>query len=263
VVVAAAGAAAVTGKLARDKLASRSRDQRRKSVHEARKRLRDAEVLVETLDALAERFRDQLAPEATATLRSRLEEEHERALESLRRDPAAVEGVLTTLTTARRRTAGWNLEADGFAALAPGLRRIYRRGRRRMRAAAAEPTTEHLHEWRKRTKDLWHALQIVRQAAPKRTKKLAKRAHALSDLLGDDHDLAVLRDYIEAHQELFADDATRAALVALLDRRRGSLQRAAFDLGRTIYKRRPKRFVRALERGWEKRVPRQPAHAIA
>jgi CHAD domain-containing protein len=132
-----------------------------------------------------------------------------------------------------------------------------------MRAAAADPTTENLHEWRKRTKDLWHALQILRPAAPERTRKLAKRAHALSDLLGSDHDLAVLRDYVEAHADCFPDDASRAALVALLDRRRRSLQRAALDLGRSVYGRRPKRFVRALERGWEKRAPGPPQYAVA
>jgi hypothetical protein len=44
------------------------------------------------------------------------------------------------------------------------LRRIYRRGRKAMQHAQADPTNENLHEWRKRVKDLWHAEQILRPA---------------------------------------------------------------------------------------------------
>ena len=132
-----------------------------------------------------------------------------------------------------------------------------------MRAAEAEPSTENLHEWRKRVKDFWHACQIVRPASPKKLKKVAKRAHHLSDLLGDDHDLAVLRDYVEAHPQLFRDGETRSALQALIDRRRQVLQQQAFKVGAGIFKRKPKRFVRSLERGWRKRSPEEAQPALA
>jgi CHAD domain-containing protein len=218
---------------------------------------RDARVLLETLDKLSDRFGDELSPAATDRLRARLEEEHDQAVESLRADGRTVGAVLAELRTARQRTTGWTFDSHEFEALAPGLRRIYGRGRRRMRAAAAEPTTENLHEWRKRVKDLWHASQIVRPAAPKRMKRLAKRAHRLSDLLGDDHDLAVLRGQVKEHHERFEDDASRDALVAIIDRRRTALQNEALELGGKLYKRSPKRFVRSIERRWRKRAPEQ------
>ncbi len=227
--------------------------------------VRDARVLVDTLDGLVDRFGKELSPEAIAPLRASLEREHKQALKSLKDDGGAVDLVVRKLENARGRTARWTFETDGFAALAPGLHRIYRRGRRAMRKAGRDPTTENLRELRKRVKDLWHALQIVRPAAPKATEKLAKRAHRLSDLLGDDHDLAVLRDYVLAHAELL-EDATRAALVALIDRRRRALQRDGLRLAKQVYKRPPKRFVRGLEQGWKKRVPapeRQQAAAAA
>ncbi len=162
------------------------------------------------------------------------------------------------LGRARTRTAWWSLDADGFAALKPGLRRIYRRGRRRIRAAAADPTTENLHEARKRVKDLWHATQIVRPAYPKRLKALSRRAHDLADLLGDDHDLAVLRDYVDAHPQCFDDESDKRALLAVLDRRREALQRDALALGRKLYADKPGRFVDRIERGWRKRAAASP-----
>jgi CHAD domain-containing protein len=224
---------------------------------------RDSKVLIETLDELNERSTDEIAPEATAALSSRLEQEHQQALDTLRGDDALVESVLARLTAARRRTARWTFEADGFDGLAPGLERVYRRTRKRMRAALNEPSTENLHEWRKRVKDFWHATQLVRPASPKRLKKLAKRAHNLSDLLGDDHDLAVLRDYVEAHPQCFPDEETRLAVQALIDRRRQALQQQAFVLGRRIFKQPPKRFTRRLERGWRDRTPETGQPALA
>jgi hypothetical protein len=115
----------------------------------------------------------------------------------LREDAAVLDATRADLGDARTRSAGWTFARDSFGGLRPGLERIYSRGRKAMRRAETDPSDEHMHEWGKRAKDLWHAVQIVRPASPKRLKLLAQRAHELSDLLGDDHDLAVLRREIE------------------------------------------------------------------
>jgi CHAD domain-containing protein len=219
---------------------------------------RDAAVLIETLDELTERFGDELPAENVAPLRDLLEQDHKHAVARLRRDKATLEDVSGALGEARVRSAAWQLRSDGFDALSPGLRRIYRRGRRAMRAAARQPSTEHMHEWRKRAKDLWHAAQIVRPASPKRMKALAKQAHQLSDLLGDDHDLAVLRERVAKAGVAFERPSTKAALLAAIDRRRAALQREALELGAKLYDRPPKRFVGAIERRWRKRTARRP-----
>ena len=220
---------------------------------------RDAAVLIETLDALTERFADELPPERTAALRDQLEQNHKGAVAKLRRARATIDGGRAELDEARVRSASWTYDSEGFEALRPGLKRIYRRGRRSMRAAADERADEHLHEWRKRAKDLWHALQILRPADPKRMKARADRAHDLSDLLGDDHDLAVLREHVATTAWPAEEEASRSALLSVIDRRRASLQREAFKLGARVYGRRPKRFVRSIERGWRKRAAKRPA----
>jgi CHAD domain-containing protein len=219
---------------------------------------RDARVLIETIDALSERFGDELPADQTGALRDRLEQSHKRAVAKLRRDRATIDEVRSGLEEARVRSASWKYDSDGFEALRPGLQRLYGRGRRSMRAAAAEPSDEHLHEWRKRAKDLWHALQILRPAAPKRMQARAKRAHRLSDLLGDDHDLAVLREHVARTAFPAGEEATRTALLSVIDRRRGSLQRDAFKLGAKVYASRPKSFARSVARRWQKRAAKQP-----
>jgi len=166
--------------------------------------------------------------------------------------------VLRALTDAVARTPAWTFDHDGFAALSPGLRRVYARGRKRMRAARRDPSPENLHEWRKRVKDLWHATQVVREAQPAKLEKLSDRAHALADVLGDGHDLHVLREYAQAHPQCFEDDASRLALLAVIDRRSAALRHKALRRGRRLYERSPEAFARKVERGWRKRATKRP-----
>jgi CHAD domain-containing protein len=126
-----------------------------------------------------------------------------------------------------------------------------------MRAVERQPGDEQLHEWRKRVKDLWYASQIVTPAAPKRMRRFAKSAHHLSDLLGDDHDLAVLKSYVDDHPYYFTHDSQRLALRAAIGRRREQLQREALALGPKLYQQSPKKFVRSVERSWRKRAGKQ------
>jgi CHAD domain-containing protein len=248
-------------RLARDAIGEQTYERENVALRETGRRLaagRDAQVLLETLDALGERFADELAPHATGDLRARLQDERDHALAATREDDAGIAAVLGALDEAIVRTPTWTFECDGFDALSPGLRRIYRRGRKRMRAARQDPSPENLHEWRKRVKDLWHATQIVRVAQPKRLKLVSGRAHDLADLLGDANDLHILRDYVVTHPQCFADAASKRALLAVIDRRSDALRDKALKRGRRLYKRKPKRFVGAIERGWSEHASDHP-----
>lgn len=215
---------------------------------------RDAQVLLDTLVALEEGCAGELEPDATAGLRNRLADDLRRAIAQLGDDGDLAVVTRQALEEARGRTARWDFDTHGFAAVAPGLRRVYARGRRRIRAACDEPTPERLHDARKRVKDLWHAAELLRAAKPKRMKRLARDAHRLSSLLGDHHDLSVLYAYVEANPQLFSHMDSRAALLAVVDRRRDTLARGALKLGPRVYDRTPKRFAKDVGRGWRKRV---------
>ena len=68
------------------------------------------------------------------------------------------------------RATGWPTgpcDGESVASLAPGFERIYRRGRKTYKVARKNPSTENLHELRKRAKDLWYTGQIVQAASPK------------------------------------------------------------------------------------------------
>ena len=215
---------------------------------------RDSQVLIETLDALAEHYPVEFGAIDVGTFRAALTSARDAAQGKLDEGAPERADVESGLRAARARVDEWPIADKDFGAVAGGLERTYRRGRGAYRAAVHEATPEHLHEWRKRVKDLWHSLQILRAASPRRMKALARTAHDLSNLLGDDHDLAVLEQQVEAHRAEFADSDSATLLTGLCERRRAELQVKSFAIGFDLYGDSPSKFVRRIKRAWRKRV---------
>jgi CHAD domain-containing protein len=209
---------------------------------------RDAQVLVATFDDLTGRFAEELPPGAWSRFREALAANVEAAnapSDDARGDEVRA-GVVNALSGARMRVATWPLaQHGGPESLLGGLEQIYRRGRRATRVARDRPRTENLHELRKRAKDLWHATQLLRPVSPKRMKALSRRAHRVSDLLGDDHDLSVLLGHARAQPELFGPSELEL-LATLIERRRKVLRRAALARAARLYGRKPRKLVRRL-----------------
>jgi CHAD domain-containing protein len=199
--------------------------------------LRDADVMVSTLDGL------ELDERVAGPVRQALEA-HRLRTGGGSRERAGAEAV-DLLGAMRTRIDDWPLENDSFEALEPGLRRMYRRGRREWRAMRSEPSVEGLHEWRKRAKELWYHHELLRPLWKPVMKAVGDEAHELSDRLGDDHDLAVLLEWARQH----ADPAPE--LVEAVESRRRQLEDEAFDRGARLYADRPKVFIRRLEHLYE------------
>jgi CHAD domain-containing protein len=220
---------------------------------------RDAEILVEALDGLAERYQPEAAGSFDA-LREKLAEENRAA-----HGDGSVERAMTDaaagLAMGRARIEALPLEGDGWDLIGPGLQRTYRRGRKRLRAVQEEASVTNLHELRKRVKDLWYQLRLIRDADKQMLGSLADHAHDLSDHLGDDHDLALLREVVQRRRAAFAGPADKRHLLEQIDQRRGELQFAAISLGERIYADKPKRFTKRLEKRWEAWRARKPVDA--
>ncbi len=100
------------------------------------------------------------------------------------------------MKAANRRAKEWTLEADGFDALAPGLKRSYRRLQKSFAAALTADEEEPLHEWRKRAKNHWHHALLLRRIHPDAMTAHGRTAEQVSDLLGDWRDLGLLSEAI-------------------------------------------------------------------
>jgi CHAD domain-containing protein len=122
-----------------------------------------------------------------------------------------------------------------------------------------EASVTSLHELRKRVKDLWYQLRLIRDADREMLEPLAEHAHDLSDHLGDDHDLALLREQVQRRRDVFGRPVDQRRLLQEIDRRRGELQFAAISLGGRIYDEKPKRFAKRLARRFDAWREREPA----
>ena len=209
---------------------------------------RDAEVMLQALDDLAEHFAGRVPERTFEAIRAHLVAARDPARARLLESGATAE-VADKLKATRSGTEAWRLDGGGWGAVEPGLVRAYGRGRAARKRARREPSVENLHEWRKRTKDLWYHLRLLAPTSPGIVGGQAKEAHRLSDLLGDDHDLAVLRDRLHSNESEFAVDVE--PVFDLIDHRREQLQEQAMLVGERLYAEKPKAFGRRMHRYWK------------
>ena len=208
---------------------------------------RDAEVMVQTLDQVAQRFTGQLPERSFEAVREPLERDRDDRRAQLA-DSARVPEAAGQLLGARARLDRWQLRAGGWAALEPGLKRSYQRGRRAMREAKGKPSAERMHAWRKRVKDLWYHERFLAPVGGPAVRGQAKDLHRLADLLGDHHDLGVLRHRLTADPPHVAADVD--GIIGLIDHRQAELEGQALALGSRIYAEEPGAFVRRMRSAW-------------
>ena len=213
---------------------------------------RDAEVMVQTLDQLSQRFAGQLPESSFAAVREPLEREREAERAQLV-DSARVPEAAGQLAGARARIDGWRLRSGGWTVLEPGLERSYRRGRRAMREAGRRRSAERMHAWRKRVKDLWYQQRLLAPVGGPAIRGQAKDLHRLADLLGDHHDLGVLRRRLTDDPPPVAADVD--GIVGLIEHRQAELEGEALSLGSRIYAEKPgappsRRFPGRSSRAW-------------
>lgn len=238
-------------RLTRGTLPRRQRVRENATLRDAARELsgaREAEVNIQTLNELAERYTGQLPESTFDAFREPLEREQALERELLVRSALSSEAV-QELGAVSVRIDDWTFKRGGWEALEPGLSRIYRRGRKAFRRARTKPSVENLHEWRKRVKDDWYALRLLASTGGPSVRGQAKEAHRLADLLGDDHDLGVLRQTLVRLSGQVAVDTD--PLLALLQRRRDELQTEAFFVGSRLYAEKPKAFERRIQRCWK------------
>lgn len=207
--------------------------------------LRDAQALIEVFADIVKRFGEPLP-----SIRRGLEE-RKRRFEAATDSKAVMEEAIADLRQASEWINHWPLHSNGFAAVAPGLAMTFRAGRRAFTAAYADPTPEHFHEWRKRAKDHWYHLRLLENLWTPVMQAYESSLKCLEQLLGDDHNLLVLRTSIDAAPELFRNHRELATLYRLADEFRDELRLEARNIGERIYGPKPNEFIAQMQHLWE------------
>jgi CHAD domain-containing protein len=225
--------------------------------------IRDGAAMVHAVVDLRQEFGPHLAEDAMLALEDKLAERHRRRRQHALDDESLFPRVMANLTSARARFASWPVEGDPaadlygrqpirhrFDSIGPGLGATYGRGRKAFDRAAASPTSENLHEWRKSVKYLRHQMELLEPVYPEVMASYARSLDTLGETLGADHDLAVLLALVSDIPDVAADPVERALVAALAQHRRRALQSAALVMGRRAYAETPGLFLERIGAYW-------------
>ena len=161
---------------------------------------RDADILAESFEKLRGRFGSAI--DASRDFQARI-------LAGATEQPFDTSSAVQLVGRARNDAALWMLDmsADDVCA---AVRRSYRASRRAMSEALESRSSAAFHEWRKREKDHWYHARFVEASIPAMHAR-EPLLHRLSRILGDHHDLVIVRDAAARH----ASRADAAAVVNL------------------------------------------------
>ncbi|MGM0633514.1 MAG: CHAD domain-containing protein [Pseudomonadota bacterium] len=206
--------------------------------------VRDTEAMIETCDALAERFADQVDGEAIRHVRGRLETRKEELTQDRGRIDTLLRDVESTMRAGQKRAETLRIAGDGYRPALAGMRRTYARARKAMDTAYEDRTPENFHEWRKRVKYHWYHMRLLQAAWPRAVRVRRNAAKKLAEWLGDHHDLYVLRSFMLQDRSINEEREVFWSLFELVDSRMAQIEKDSHPLGRRLFAEKPKHLER-------------------
>jgi CHAD domain-containing protein len=159
------------------------------------------------------------------------------------------------LEKARATIDCWPLGHFTCKQLRRAVQASYKRGRKALAQAKANPSAEKFHEFRTEAKTLWHQLRILRPINVVVLKNLSDDLRSLGDLLGRAHDLDFLGERLRAEHGHADWQLEGRKLLAVIEVSQSDLQRGAADLAERFYAERPRDFggrIAVWLEDWEK-----------
>jgi CHAD domain-containing protein len=213
--------------------------------------VRDADVMIETLDELLKHFKGQVRKGSFKKLREQLVKRRAKIRKKVIEKDKAAAKVLKSTMKIRNGIKRWPKFQDQFGILKKGIRKIYARGQDEMDMSFKDRTVENLHAWRKSVKYLRYQLEFLEDLNEDVIGEMADEAHTLADKLGLDHDLAVLEEVIQGEMKSVSTPKQAELLTALIKQRRSELQSEAEDMGPHLFTDTAKQFCNRLKGYWK------------
>jgi CHAD domain-containing protein len=205
---------------------------------------RDQTVMLETIGKLGDEVLD--AAGALAPLRADLIARSGNQPKSLDADTAARARLL--LLQEAKKFSRMPFGKRGFSALQGGLETSYRRARKATKYAYDEPTDENFHNLRKAVQWHWRQMSLLARAWPDEFAVRVSAARELSQLLGDDHDLAMLVAAASGAAAMSAEQ--KEAAVGLCRRQQEVLRATAEFRAKRLFVETPDAFIKRVAAYW-------------
>ena len=164
--------------------------------------------------------------------------------------PPCLKDAQGRLAAAKKRLAELHIDGNGFDVVGAGLERSYRKARRALCRAYDEQTDEAFHDWRKGTQAHWRQMTLLERAWPDYLGARVSEARNLSQLLGDDHDLAMLVAFVHSDAAAGFGNEQAAIVEKAARQRQAELREAARPRGERLFADGPRRLRRNIAAYW-------------
>lgn len=209
---------------------------------------RDAQALLDAADKLERNTEAGAGDAAIQSMRSWLQKRRHAAARNLEQTTASE--ALRLLLELRPALAGLAVYPDDFTPLAKGLERCYLASRKHFKAAFETNNAEELHEWRKDVQHHWRQMQLLTPCWPSELSARAEVARALSQLLGDDHDIAMLIHLASAPTMTFGSPEETSAFMKRCRVRHKALRKEAKVKGKRLFVEKSGPFADRISAYW-------------
>jgi CHAD domain-containing protein len=209
---------------------------------------RDAQVAVNTAEALKKEYGTGAPARAFSDLISFLKDRRDRVEEGL--DTSSRKTVTDELRMIKASLLKLGLRGAAISDLLASASKTYRAGRRAMKDALKAGGGEPLHEWRKLAQRHWRHTLLLKDVWPEEAKARTALARRLCDLLGQHNDLTVMQETILANKVIFRSPGDVKMVCDCIEAKQKRLLKKAASRGSRLYAEKPKAFAQRLRAHW-------------
>ena len=209
---------------------------------------RDAQALLDAVDKLERNTEPGTGEGPMQSVRGWLQKRRHAAEQNLEQTTASE--ALRMLLEIRPAFAGLAVYPDDFSPLAKGLERGYRATRGHFKNVIGSADAEELHEWRKGVQHHWRQMQLLTPCWPSELSARANAARSLSQLLGEDHDIAMLLHLVSTPTMTFGSPEDTAAFMKRCRKRHKALRKEAKIKGERLFVEKPRPFADRIHAYW-------------
>jgi CHAD domain-containing protein len=210
---------------------------------------RDAQALMDAVTKLELDTPSGPGDGTIQSLRGWLQKRRQAAEHNLERNTAS--DAKRALLELRPAIAGLAVYPDDFTPLAEGLRGCYRETRKFFRQAYASDSSEEMHDWRKGVQHHWRQMQLLAPCWPSELNARVEAARALSQTLGDDHDIFQLCRLLATPTMTFGTQAETAAFLKRCRKRQKTLRKEARVKGERLFVEKARPFTMRIDAYWQ------------
>jgi len=212
--------------------------------------VRDAGALVTAFDDLRSHEQKKLKDRSLRKVRHGLELQKAH-IEQEMNVGEVMQNLADRMEAVRKSIKHWPLGTDGFPAIRDGFEITFRSGKKSLAIVRKQARPEDFHEWRKRVKDHWYHVRLLEKVWEDLLSGYETSLKRVETLLGEEHNLFLLRNTLASKPEAFGEDRTLKPVFSAIEHAEKERRDCALSFGQRIYAQRARRMTREMNDFWQ------------